>query len=224
MGLSIYFFLFNLFLIGHGYTEKTLGLLTSAMAIGNLAGAIPAGKLAQRFGLRPILLACFLLASVVFSARAILLPFPWQISLAFLGGVTLSAWAICLAPAVAQLTDERQRPFAFSLVFSLGIGVGALGGFVGSRLPGWLTSHHILFQRLQPDQLVLLCSCGIVALGLWPVTKLAFKHAPLPKRTRPFLAPGLLRLLPAIAIWSLVTGSFSPFANVYFARHLRMSL
>ncbi|MGB0122846.1 MAG: MFS transporter, partial [Silvibacterium sp.] len=71
MGLSIYFFLFNLFLIGHGFTDKTLGLITSAMAIGNLTGAIPAGKMAQRFGLRPVLLVCFLLATIVSSARAI---------------------------------------------------------------------------------------------------------------------------------------------------------
>jgi predicted MFS family arabinose efflux permease len=33
-----------------------------------------------------------------------------------------------------------------------------------------------------------------------------------------------LRFLVAIAVWSLVTGSFSPFANVYFAQHLHMSL
>lgn len=194
------------------------------MAIGNLAGAIPAGKLARRFGLRPVLLSCFLLATGVFSARAILLPFLWQISLAFLAGVTLSAWAICLAPAVAQLTDEQQRPFAFSLVFSLGIGVGALGGFVGSRLPGWFTGDHILLPSVQPDQLVLLCSCGIVALGIWPVTKLDFKPITLPTRPKPFLSRGLVRFLPAIAVWSLVTGSFSPFANVFFAQHLRMSL
>lgn len=224
MGLSIYFFLFNLFLIGHGYTEKTLGLLTSSMAVGNLAGAIPAGKLARRFGLRPVLLSCFALASIVFSARAILLPFAWQVPLAFLAGITLSAWAICLAPAVAQLTDERQRPFAFSLVFSLGIGVGALGGLVGSRLPGWFTGHHVLFRSMQPDQFVLLFSGTIVAFGLWPVTKITFKQAKLPVRAKPILSPALLRFLAAIAIWSLVTGSFSPFATVYFAQHLQMSL
>jgi len=33
-----------------------------------------------------------------------------------------------------------------------------------------------------------------------------------------------LRFLPAIAVWSLVTGAFSPFATVYFAQHLRMPL
>jgi MFS family permease len=192
--------------------------------MGNLAGAIPAGKLAQRFGLRPVLLSCFLLAIAVFSGRAILLAFPLQLFLAFLAGIALSAWAVCLSPSVAQLTDEQQRPFAFSLIFSLGIGVGALGGFIGSRLPGWFASHHILFRSLQPDQLVLLLSCCIVGFGLWPAARLTFTRPDLPAQARPFLSPFLLRFLPAIAIWSLVTGSFSPFANVYFAHHLHMTL
>ena len=224
MGLSIYFFLFNLFLIGHGFTDRTLGLITSAMAIGNLAGAIPAGKMAQRFGLRPVLLVCFLLATIVFSARAILLAFYWQISLAFLAGVALSAWAVCISPAVAQLTGEKERPLAFSLIFSLGIGVAAVGGFAGSRLPGWFASHHIQFRALQPDQLVLLLSCCFVAFAIWPVAKVKFTRVDLPARGKPFLSPFLLRFLPAIAVWSLVTGSFSPFATIYFAQHLRMSL
>ena len=45
-----------------------------------------------------------------------------------------------------------------------------------------------------------------------------------PRKAVPDVHPFLLRFLPAIAIWSLVTGSFGPFANVYFARHLQMPL
>ena len=224
LGLSIYFFLFNLFLIGHGYTEKTLGLLTSAMAVGNLVGAIPAGRLAQRLGLRPVLLACFFLATVVFSARSLLFGLAWQISLAFIAGIALAAWAVCIPPTVAQLTDEQQRPLAFSLVFSLGIGVGAAGGLFGGRLPGWLGSHYAASHFLEPDQLVLLLSCCIVGVGIWPAAKLRLKRSPPPPLTTAFFSPFMLRYLPAIAAWSLVTGSFSPFANVYFKRHLHMTL
>jgi len=32
----------------------------------------------------------------------------------------------------------------------------------------------------------------------------------------------LLRFLPAMAVWGLVTGAFSPFFNVYFSQHFRM--
>jgi len=225
LGLSIYYFLFNLFLMGHGFDEKALGLLTSATAVGNLAGALPSGKLARRFGLRPVLFACFTLAVIVSSARALLLSFSIQLMLAFMAGTILSAWAVCLSPAVAQLTQEKQRPRAFSLLFSLGIGMGAIGGFVGSRLP-YLLERHPIHLALEPPQIVLLIACAIVAMGLWPLTKLHFTStAETPSGTRSFaLSPFLLRFLPAMAVWSLVTGSFSPLASVYLAKGVHLSL
>jgi MFS family permease len=216
--------LFNLFLMAHGYSEKRLGLLTSAMAAGNLAGAIPAGKVIQRWGLRPALLSCILLAASAFSARAMLLEFAAQLGLAFLCGATLSLWAICISPAVAQLTDEKHRPFAFSLFFSLGIGVGSIAGLLGGRLPGLFSAVPWATGAVDPERMVLLLSCVIVAISLWPAATLTFSHADRSAQNRPFLSPFLLRFLPAIAIWSLVTGSFSPFANVYFAHHLHMTL
>lgn len=224
LGLFIYLFLFNLFLIGRGYTEKNLGVFTSAMAIGNLIGALPSGMLARRLGLRPVLLACFVLAIAVSSARALFLSFPAQLMLAFLAGLTLSAWAVCLSPVVAQLTNEKQRPAAFSFLFSLGIGLGAVGGLAGSRLPGALAHFHHSNRGLDSAQLVLLLSCAIVGIGIWPATKLRLTHAPVSEKSRPLLTPFLLRYLPAIAVWSVVTGSFSPLASVYLAKHVHLSL
>jgi MFS family permease len=229
LGLSIYFFLFNLFLIGHGYTEKTLGLIAGAMAMGSFAGAIPAAGLARRFGLRAALVLAFVVGTLIFGARALLLAPPVQLGLAFASGLILSIWAVCISPAVANLTTERQRPFAFSLVFSLGIGVGALGGLFGGRLPGWIERHASAAPAsvfADPLRLVLLLACGLVALGLWPAMRLTFEKVPaVPSHARPsFVPPFLLRFLPAIAVWGIVTGSFSPFANVYFAEHLRMPL
>lgn len=208
----------------HGYSEKRLGFITSAMAAGNLAGAIPAGKLIQKRGLRFALLSCVFLAIAVFSARTIWLAFAAQIGLAFLSGTALSLWAICISPTVAQLTEEKHRPFAFSLFFSLGIGVGAIAGILGGRLPGYLQTLSATQHAVDLKRTVLLLSCGVVALGLWPAAKLKLAQSVLPARSRPLLSPFLLRFLPAIAVWSLVTGSFSPFATVYFSSYLHMSL
>lgn len=194
------------------------------MAAGSLAGAIPAGKLIQKYGLRSVLLACILFVVAVFSARALWLAFPAQLALAFLAGIALSFWAVCLSPSIAQLTSERQRPFAFSLFFSLGIGVGAIAGLAGGGLPGWFAGLPVVFHGVQPERAVLLVSCGIVALSLWPAATLRFASPDLPRRATPFLSPFLFRFLATIAVWSLVTGSFSPFANVYFVRHVHLSL
>jgi MFS family permease len=194
------------------------------MAAGNLTGAIPAGRFIQKHGLLPALFCCFLLAPCIFSVRAVVLAFLFQIALAFFAGMVLSMWAVCISPTVAHTTSEEQRPFAFSLVFSLGIGAGALGGLAGSRLPGWFTNLHSTFHSLAPDQMTLLLACGIAVCAIVPALKLSLSRVELPEQTRPLLSPFLRRFLPAIAIWTLVVGSFSPFANVFFARHLHMPL
>src|SRR5579863_9003437 len=56
IGMFIFFFLYNLFLLDYGYTEGFLGQARSAYSLGGIAGAIPAGILAQKFGLRRTML------------------------------------------------------------------------------------------------------------------------------------------------------------------------
>jgi predicted MFS family arabinose efflux permease len=224
LGLSIYLLLFNLFLVGHGFTEKALGFLTSAMAAGSIAGAIPAGKLAKTFGLQKALMTFFIFGTAIFVMRSLTLSYTGQLVLAFLSGMALSTFGVCLSPTVAQLTSERTRPFAFSLVFSVGIVIPSLGGLAGGLLPGWLAKSSLPIHSLEPIQVVLLASCGILAMGIWPVLNLKIGRAPVRTKTRRTFNPFLVRFLLAIALWSMVDDSFSPFANVYFARYLQMSL
>jgi predicted MFS family arabinose efflux permease len=62
----------------------------------------------------------------------------------------------------------------------------------------------------------------VVALGAWPIARLRFASAPAAAKTFYPRNPFLLRYLPAMALWSLAVGSFSPFFNVYFAQHLHI--
>ena len=52
-------------------------------------------------------------------------PIP-QLCFAFLASAASTAWSVCGAPAVAQLTTEQNRPFAFSVTGSTGIGLGVV--------------------------------------------------------------------------------------------------
>ena len=70
LGFSIFYFLFNLYLVGTGLNESSLGVIGSAMAVGSLCGTIPAGMMAERKGLRCTLtcgigLACAVCATAV---------------------------------------------------------------------------------------------------------------------------------------------------------------
>jgi len=224
LGFSIFFFLFNLYLLGFHFTERSLGLIGGFMALGSILGTIPVGICAQRLGLRLTLvtgLLCTVLLSVL---RVCFLGQPAQLALALLTGMTLCSWAVCLSPAIASLTREQERPFAFSLMFSSGIGVAALGALVAGQLPGWLRHLPQSFTAGEATRLTLEFACGAAALSVIPLLRLnlpgASPRVQLPRLSNPFLR----RFLPAMAVWALVTGSFPPFANVYFVHHLGLSL
>jgi MFS family permease len=230
IGFSIYYFLFNIYLLGFGWTERSLGLIGSMVAVGSILGTIPIGRLAERLGLRWTLTLCVGLAVVLSVLRASTLSRPAQLGLALLSGVVMCSWAVCLSPAVAALTTEKQRPFAFSLMFASGISLAGLGGLAAGHLPGWLIQFrwlHVLIYPLnvsQANKWTLLIGCIIAALTLIPLMGIALAastpRARQPRRSNPFL----WRFLPAMAVWGLVTGAFPPFANVFFVHHLGLSL
>jgi hypothetical protein len=139
--------------------------------------------------------------------------------------LTLCSWAVCLSPTVAALTQEPERPFAFSLVFSSGIGVAALGALVAGQLPGWFRHLAHSIDAIEANRLTLEFACGSAALSILSLLRLRLpragpREAPRVRLSHPFLR----RFLPAMALWALVTGSFPPFANVYFVQHLGLSL
>jgi predicted MFS family arabinose efflux permease len=144
--------------------------------------------------------------------------------LAFLTGLALSLWAVCVAPFIAATTGERERPLAFSVVVSGGIGVGALGALAGSRMPGWFSQHFDFTGVLAPDQLTLIASCCIAAVAIIPAVALRAGRTVLPPRPGTLWTPAVRRILPAIGIWGLVAGAFFPFGNVFLAGHLGLPL
>ncbi len=227
-GFSIFFFLFNLYLLGFHLTERSLDLIGGLMAFGSILGTIPAGICAERFGIRTTLVTGLSCAVVFSLLRIYFVAQPTQFVLAVLTGMTLCSWAVCLSPTVASLTTEKQRPFAFSLMFSSGIGIAAFGALVAGQLPTWLRHlpHPVAAVQAtrHANRLTLECACLAAALAIIPLLRLRLPGAAPRARLPRFSNPFLRRFLPAMAVWALVTGSFPPFANVYFVHHLGLSL
>ncbi len=224
-GFDLYFFLYNLFLLNLRYDERAIGLIGSSLTLGNLAGTIPIAILTRRFGLQKPLLFCFIAAPIICIVRV---QIPWmagQVIFAFLTGVALSAWPVCFAPTVAKLTTNETRVFAFSITFATGIGTGTLAGLAGGYIPVLFHSVSKLGSLTTGMRVVLIGAAGISMIGAYPISKLRITPRPADENRRLFVFhPFLLRFLPAFAAWSLVTGSFVPFAPVFFQKQLGVSL
>lgn len=224
-GVGLYFFLFNLFLLNQHFDERAIGMITSALTLGNVAGTIPVSILVRRFGLQRLLLTCFVAAPILSIFRTTVMWMPAQIGLALLTGVALSCWPVCFAPTVAKLTTEENRVFAFSISFATGIGTGTLAGLIGGSLPGVLKSVHGAISLTSGMRMVLVAACILAMIGIWPIIRLKLGQPEKSERQKLLVFhPYLIRFLPAFAVWSIVTGSFIPFAPIFFQKHLGMSL
>jgi MFS family permease len=231
-GFSIYFFLFNLYLLDCGFNERAMGWIGGAFTLGSVVGTLPAGVPARRFGVRPLLLALFVTAPILNAVRTLWMWEPAQIGLAFLAGLAMCSWGVCFLPAVARLTSERNRTTGFSLIFSVSVGTSMLGGIVCGYLREWLGHAGIALEPAEVKRLILLASCAVALAGLVPALRLrvpepAGQEDPTQQRGAwPFrnLRPFLKRFLPLMALWAAVLAAFTPYANIYLERDLHISM
>jgi len=222
LGLFIFFLLYNLYLAQSGYKEGFIGLASSLMTAGALAGSLPAGTLIQRFGVKRALVACVLAVPLICGLRAVGGDSAFLLVTAFVGGFVSSIWAVIQTPAVAQLTGVESRPFGFSLIFASGISLGFFGGLIGGRLPGWITSFSHSLPPVAGMRIALLAGCAIALLALIPASRLRLSD-PVEGETKftlPFRA--IWRFLIPAAIWSFALGSVNPFIGLYFTKHLSL--
>jgi MFS family permease len=230
-GFSIYYFLFNLYLLDFHFNERTIGLVGGALTFGSVIGTLPAGWLARMTGLRPLMMFCMIAAPILGAVRTLAM-WEWaQIGLAFLAGLAMCIWGVCFLPMLARLTTEQNRASAFSLIFSVGIGSSALGSMVCGYLPQWLSMAGYTMQAADVKRLILIVASAIAAMGLIPLMRL---RLPLPENEpqtqektgkQPWkMNPFLLRFLPSMALWTAALASFTPFATVYLSKDLHISL
>ena len=217
-GLFIFFFLYNLYLLQLGFRENFLGLVSGVMTAGSLAGCLPAAAAVRRFGARSTLFAAFVAIACISVLRATVPFAPALVALAFVGGFAASTWGVAISPVIAQLTTERNRSLGFSLIFSSGVGIGVLGGFVGGHLPGKFS--NLLSSSVDGYRASLLFGCAMVVLALLPLSQLQIDAAPVsePVFRRP--SPLLVRFFAAMVVWNLGTGAFNPFFSAFFV-HLQ---
>jgi len=232
-GYGVFFFLFNLYLLDLGFSERLMGWVGGAMTIGSVLVMMPVGVLSKKVGVKPLIITCFLASPIFNALRAVYIWWPAQIALALLAGAAMSAGTVCYLPAVARFTTDKNRTAAFTLIISASLGTSALGGIICGYLPTWVRSAGISMHPADLKRIILLVSCAVVSLGLLPLLRLRFPEpeAEPSRESEPAISlrrwkpsPFLLRFLPLMALWSAVIASFSPFGNVYLSSVLHIPL
>jgi len=224
LGMFVFAFLYNLYLLDRGLTEKTMGWIAGALSLGTMLATIPAGRFARKIGLKNALLSCFVAIPLLSAFRALVFGDVLLVLFALLGGGVFAVWAVSLPPAVASLTNEGNRSVGFSLIFALGIGSGILGGYLGGHLPSWCSSLKN-GSPAELKQVSLLLSCLFVLAGALPCRRLAIATAAPASNSTTFPASSYLwRFLPPIAAWSFGLGVVSPFLSVYLTKNLHLAL
>lgn len=218
LGMFVFFVLYNLRLLELGYRENVIGWITAATTLGSIAGALPAGALIARLGVRNGLIACFASVPAVCAARSIATGVPALVAGGFAAGALLSLWAVSIPPAVSALTTDRTRPLGFSITFASGIGMGILGGLAGGNVPRLLAG--LGGARFSAKELALLAACAFMALAVVPAGRLRLGGVAARSRVQYPRNAFLFRFLGVMALWTAATASFNPFFNAYFSTRL----
>lgn len=231
-GYGVYFFLFNLRLLDLGFSEKLMGWVSGGVTLGSVLAMIPVGIYSKKIGLKPLIIACFVVSPLINAVRTFDSSWSAQIVLAIVAGMAMTMGTVCYLPAVARLTSEENRTAAFSLIISASLIASAFGGVVCGYVPAWMKAAGILMSAADVKRLLLLVSCLIVVFGLFPLVRLRIPEpeskAPTENTWRSAVlhrpSPFLLRFLPLMALWAAVIASFGPFGNVYLASALHVPM
>lgn len=186
------------------------GVLGAANLAGYLAGALGAGWVARRFGLRRTLRTAMLLASASFALcawRGQLAWFlPWRVLSGLLGGLLMGL----AGPAVQAAVPVRLHGLAAGLLFS-GVGIGIMAGavLVPVLLPFGLPAAWL---ALAGTALVL----AVASWRLWPVAS----APPATPQGWGGSRPGVRRLLATYALSATAATSHMVWWPDFIARGL----
>ncbi len=217
-GLGVAAFYLNFVYRALGFGELAIGTLAAAEALGGVAGAWPAWRLARSYSRRGALLiggtvtAAGVVGILVFEAL------PAQLAAAALlggGGMVVYATGLALL-ADASASDERPRRFAQR------IAVGTIAAFLAAYLAGLAADPVAGLVAAPPRSLLvvrILVGAGGVIAAASALPILLVRAAPVPRGglDAPVRRALLVRFSVIEALFGFGAGSFLPFVNLFFA-------
>jgi hypothetical protein len=216
LGLFIHVLLFNLYLADLGYREDFMGRQSALLTLGTALGTIPGAMLTRRFGLR----ATGLLATVGVALTLLMRAQSAGLALSIASialGVTHGVFLVTNTPAIASLS---LGPLGFTLNIGFSIAVGTIGGLLGGRLPGWISTFHPAAGPADLKRMALMFASIPVVVAAAIAASISFPATPRNDARIQASRRFLLQYLPVVALWYAFCAGFIPFFNAYLRNRL----
>jgi MFS family permease len=160
-GVGSIFPILPLFLRERGGSYALVGVIVGANLIANFIGQYPAGRLSDRIGRRPVMIAGLVVSGASIAAFALPIPVAWLIGVRFVQGLGGAAYRPGSRAVIGDLVPESRRGMAFSWL----TGAETAGLIVGPALGGVLAvfGRAVVFEV---TALAMLLAALVLALTL----------------------------------------------------------
>ena len=229
--VGIYGVVLNLYLVRMGYGIEFIGLINAAGLLSFAIFSIPAGYVAQRWGIRRTMIASLGIGVVAMGLMPLadLLPEAirggWLATGNVLAALGTAAFHVTMMPYLMASTGPEERRQAFSVRWALFY----VGSFAGSILGGVLPPATAFvtqtsLQDPQPYRYALFVGGALLVGALWAVSRAremrATAAAIATTKGQKFPLGILAIFAVAVFLWATAEGAAQAFFNVYLDTRL----
>ena len=232
--MGIFGVLFNLYLLRLGYGPEFIGIANAAGMIAFGAFSLPAGMIAQAWGMRRSTLASLGLGVLAFGLLPLASSLPeafrpgWLVALNAASSLSVGMFHVSMMPYLMATTGPLERNQAFSLRWAFYY-VGSFGGsLLGGLLPpAFATVTGESLSSPAPFRDSLLASSLLLLGAFWVVWRAHEVRIPPPPATEsrrrglPIAMFGMFAA--AVFLWSTAEGAVWVYFNVYLDSALHVS-
>ncbi len=228
--------LFNLYLLRLGYGPEFIGLINGIGMCAFAIFSLPAGRLTQRWGCRPMMLTGLVLVIVGYGLLLLVEFEPgagrnsWLITTFVIVTVGVAVYFVNTAPFLMNATSGKERDHVFSIYAAIGSLAGFMGNLTGGILPTFLSL--VLGEPLSqpaPYRLALLIATVLLLPALL-IVRATTSDSPPRRPSGKHIEQGssgfslilLLSLIRMLTVTSLAVAHF--FFNVYMDAGLNVSI
>ncbi|HAE39355.1 MAG TPA: hypothetical protein DCG57_12060 [Candidatus Riflebacteria bacterium] len=229
IGMGVFAVLLNLYLRSIGFSEEMIGRLLAFQSLCAAIASIPMGWLADQTTRRTTYLLGLTLLGAGFTTLASSRELNYLIAAVVLAGTGNGAMMVSVQPYLQENSRRRQRPYIFSVSFTLMWVTSILAGFIAGWLPRLFAYLNPALANIEADRLQYSLWIGVffIFIALLPAQGMSAKarsEKPAPAQSASYSgnAAGsnpwklIARFSLCNALIGFGAGMIVPYFNLYF--------